>query len=367
MTRGFSIYLDGLRFAAALIVMLSHFAYPRFTEGRWIWVRELNLGSDAVIVFFVLSGLVIAHVVSVKPGGIGRFAFDRATRLWSVALPALVIGFFLDRLGVGLAPTLYDGWQYNALPLWEVLLRGLSFSNEWGGMATRLGTNGPFWSLSYEAAFYALFAVAFYTTGVRRLVLLAAGVALFGLNILLLMPAWLMGVWLYRRITAEAEMTRPVALRLAVLPGVAYGLCLAIGLPDLLAELTDPLHQALGLRFSDEFLWNGLLGLMVTAHLLGMARLLAAWEGVRVAAPAAWLAGGSFSLYLMHYPLLQFLGGLPLPGASWAGDTVLFGLTFVLCYAFAAAFERPLHHWRAGLRRVLRVPYKSEPSITRTA
>src|SRR6056297_1538081 len=212
MGRGFSIYLDCLRFGAALIVMLSHFAYPRFSEGRWLWVRELNLGSDAVIVFFVLSGLVIAHAVTVKQGGMARFVFDRATRLLSVALPALVIGFVLDRIGARLAPQLYDGWQYNALPLWEILLRGLSFSNEWGGMATRLGTNGPFWSLSYEAAFYALFAVAFYTQGPRRLALLLAGGLLFGLNILLLMPAWLMGVWLYRRIKDDAGLNRAAAL-----------------------------------------------------------------------------------------------------------------------------------------------------------
>ncbi|KPQ22409.1 MAG: two component transcriptional regulator, LuxR family, partial [Porphyrobacter sp. HL-46] len=88
---------EGVR--RSLDFLLSHAGYPRFTEGRWLWVRELNFGSDAVIVFFVLSGLVIAHVAQEKPGGIGRFAFDRATRLMSVALPALVLGFALDRLG----------------------------------------------------------------------------------------------------------------------------------------------------------------------------------------------------------------------------------------------------------------------------
>ena len=33
MTQGFSFYLNLLRFAAAFVVLLSHFAYERFTRG----------------------------------------------------------------------------------------------------------------------------------------------------------------------------------------------------------------------------------------------------------------------------------------------------------------------------------------------
>ena len=166
MSRGFSLYLDILRFWAAFVVLMSHLAYPRFSEGRWLWIRELNLGSDAVVVFFVLSGLVIAHVAQAQPTQARRFVFHRATRLISVALPALVVGFALDMLGAFRAPELYAGWFYNPLSLWEALVRGLSFSNEWRGIEVRLGTNGPFWSLSYEASYYALFAIAFFKRGI---------------------------------------------------------------------------------------------------------------------------------------------------------------------------------------------------------
>ncbi len=89
MTKSFSVYLDALRFCAAFLVVMSHFAYPRFTEGRWVWIRELNIGSDAVIVFFVLSGLVISYSAQNKLGMPRQYAFDRLTRLFSVALPAL--------------------------------------------------------------------------------------------------------------------------------------------------------------------------------------------------------------------------------------------------------------------------------------
>ncbi|WP_425039320.1 acyltransferase family protein [Primorskyibacter sp. S187A] len=358
MSRGLSTYLDGLRIAAAFIVLLSHFAYPRFSDGRWLWVREWNLGSDAVIVFFVLSGLVIAHVAQHKPGGIRQFTFDRATRLISVALPALLLTYALDRTGAALAPQVYEGWFYNPLPLWDMLLRGLSFSNEWQGLATRLGTNGPFWSLSYEAAYYALFAIAFYTAGLRRIALLLLGAWVFGLNILVLMPTWLMGVWLYRHLQqAHTPVPRPRAVLYAIAPVILYVLAQLAHLPAQLYALTASLDHMLDLRFSNEILWNWLLGLLVTCHLIGMAHLLRRVTDrshlMRVSPALSWSAGGSFSLYVMHYPLLQFLAIAPLQtGNVWLDDAVLLTFVTVLCFAFAALFERPLPLFRQALSQI---------------
>ncbi len=72
MNRGFSTYLDLLRFGAAVVVLMSHYGYERMSGGRWLWIRDLNLGSDAVIVFFVLSGFVIAHVAARPEAAMGR-------------------------------------------------------------------------------------------------------------------------------------------------------------------------------------------------------------------------------------------------------------------------------------------------------
>ena len=52
MNRGFSLYLDAIRFLAATLVLFSHVAYPRYSNGDLMWMRDLNLGSDAVILFF---------------------------------------------------------------------------------------------------------------------------------------------------------------------------------------------------------------------------------------------------------------------------------------------------------------------------
>jgi peptidoglycan/LPS O-acetylase OafA/YrhL len=358
MTRGFSTYLNLLRFAAAMLVLLSHFAYARYSGGGLLWVRRLNLGSDAVILFFVLSGYVISYTAERKDHALGQFLFNRATRIYTVALPALLLGFACDRLGAALAPELYGDWWYNPLPLWELLLRGLSFSNEWYLWPQRLGTNGPYWSLSYEVSYYLLFAAAFYLRGASRAALIALGAGLAGLNILLLMPAWLCGVALYRRLSRGATVERAAALGYALLPVAAYVLALSLDVPKALEWVTETrlsfLAQA-GLRFSDEFLWNGLIGLLVTVHLYGMSALLTGGALARFEAPIAWAAGGSFSIYLMHYPLLSLFSVLlPETGLRALNDLLLFGLTLLACLAFARVFERPLGRWRARLRGAIR-------------
>lgn len=349
MNAGFSTYLNLLRFGAAMVVLLSHFAYPRFTGGDWIWVRELNLGSDAVVIFFVLSGFVIALTAEQKDTTLARFAFSRMSRLVSVALPALVMTWVLDRMGHAADPTSYYAPYYAALPLWEMLARGLSFSNEWSGLAARLGSNGPFWSLSYEAAYYVLFAVCFYLSGVRRAVLLVAFGMLFGLNVLLLMPAWLMGVWLYHNLHRVARLSPQIAMVFALGPVAAYAMCLAIDLPAIMQTHIQPQIPDHSLRFSDEYLWNALLGVLTTLHLLGAAALVRTADLSRLATPAAWWAGGSFSLYLVHYPVLQWLNAT-LPGL---GNLGLFAATVLICYGFAALFERPLPMMRGWILRVL--------------
>lgn len=361
MTPGFSTWLNILRAGAAIIVVLSHWAYPRFSNGDWVWIRDLNLGSDAVVIFFVLSGYVIGFAAFERDGTAGRFVFNRATRVVSVALPALVLGWAMDRVGAALDPGAYHGWWYAPLPLWEQVLRGISFSNEWLGQGVRLGTNGPFWSLSYEVAYYALFVCAVWLRGARRVAALALGAVIAGPNVILLAPAWLFGVWVYHAGPARRGLVW------AVLPVPAYGAGLAADMPDILKEVTYQMLGAQGysaLRFSDEFIWNALIGVLTAAHLRGMAAVLATRPLARLAPIAAWIAGGSFSLYLVHYPLMQML-------RVWIdGPWALLTVTGLGCYAFAAIFERPLPFYRSISRHGManfmsRAPDRAERSAPR--
>lgn len=356
MTGAFSVHLDLLRIVAALVVVVSHFAYARFTRGDLQVVRDLNLGSDAVVVFFVLSGLVIAHAAG-RDGKAGRFAFNRVTRLWSVALPALALTLLFDRIGARIAPEAYTVQWYHPLPPWEHFLRGLSFSNEWWiGGPVRLGSNGPWWSLSHEAAYYLLFGIAVFARGLGRVLLLAAVVAAVGLPVLLLMPCWLLGVLVWARIRCGGAAALPIgaAGAAAVATPLAYVLLLAADMPGHLAMLTEaalaPVLVGPVLRFSDEVLWNTVVALLAAIHILAMARLLAGRGPGRAAPAIRWAAGASFSIYAVHYPALHLVDVI-LPAAVPGRDAALLGATLALCFGFAAVFERPLPAIRAAILR----------------
>lgn len=351
MTHGLSIWLDWLRVSATLTVVFSHLAYPRFTETRYAFVRDLNLGSDAVIVFFVISGLVIAYAAE-RDGSAGRFAFNRITRLFSVLAPALVLTLAFDAIGVRIDADSYPKGFYSPHPTSEFLLRGLTFSNEWEMFgAMRLGTNGPLWSLSYEAAYYILFGVAMFLRGVMRLTLIVTIGLIVGMNVLLLAPAWLMGVFVWRWIGAGGAMrlSRSEAWAMALIGPFAYVLCLSVGVPDLLRAATalalDVPDARMVLRFSDEFVWNMITGALTACHIVGVAALAPAQCAERFW--IRWAAGASFSVYVTHYPALHLLDAILPDEARY--DAVLFAGSVLVGIAFAAVFERPI----AQLRRIL--------------
>jgi peptidoglycan/LPS O-acetylase OafA/YrhL len=353
MKQAFSIWLDALRIAATLIVVVSHIAYPRFTDGTYIWIRDLNLGSDAVILFFVISGLVIAKAAE-RDAILSRYAFNRATRIYSVMVPALLLAWAFDRIGFGIDPAAYPPPFYQSLPLATFLLRGLTFSNEWGiADPVRLGSNGPLWSLSYEVAYYALFGVVVFLTGVRRLACALLLALVVGPNVFLLIPAWLMGVWLWRRIRSEGQprLSPRAALLLAVLPAALYGLALWLSVPLLLLQVTETLLPASipvsALRFSNEFIWNGMIGALFTLHLLAMSRLLTDWR--RGAFAIRWCAQASFSVYVTHYPALHLMDAIFAPDMWGRAVWLLIG-ALIVGLAFAQVFERPLERWRQLFR-----------------
>lgn len=354
LPQGLSLWLDVLRVGAALTVLFGHMAHIRFTDGDYYGLRTYNLASDAVIVFFVLSGLVIASAAR-RDGSLERFAFNRLTRVYSVILPALALTLVFDAIGTRADITAYPRAYYGEPSLVQFLLRGLSLSVEWTGILNplRLGTNGPLWSLSYEVAFYALFAAMVFLRGPLRfgVAILIAGVG--GLPVLLLLPAWLFGVCVYHLGMGKLTLSRPMAWALAVLPLLALLALKLAGGDHLLMRLTTDLlapKDVNGLfRYSDEVLWNTLIALAVALHLFGVWHLTrgraARVEG-RFARALRWMAGASFSLYVVHYPTLHLADAL-LPAGGTGRHLLLLVITLAVSLAFAALFERPLARWRS--------------------
>lgn len=360
MNRSTSVYLDLVRLVAALVVLLTHLAYPRFSGGQIIALR--TYGNDAVMVFFVLSGYVIAHAARTRDRDLRTYAVNRLARLYSVALPAVFLTYALDEMGRRLDPGLYDGFWYKVSDPVGRMLAALTFTNELWFRSVRLFTNGPYWSLGYEFWYYALFGAAWYFRGTTRTVLLVVLAAVTGPKILLLLPVWVLGVWLYRRNTTS-RIGVPAGIALFAGSIALYAAFRASGGRDALLEAT---YAWLGkgfvrgeLMWSDEFLAAYVIGPLVACNFAGfhalsdrLAPLMARGE--------RWIrrgAGATFSIYLFHYPLLQFWAALlRLDPSSIAAPVVLFALTVGTCFVLAHFTESRKDFARSVVSRLLPAP-----------
>ena len=188
---GFSLYLDLVRFLAAMCVFIGH-----ATESGSLYFGYLPFGNfkhDAVIIFFVLSGLVICATAT-RPGETWiTYLTARASRIYSVAIPAVVLSFGLQAIAAFLEPG-HSQPEPSAdvfLPLSALLF----ILQSWHPQA--LPWNGPYWSLCYEVWYYIIFGILLFVRNSGRRNAVAACAALIaGPAILLLFPIWLMGVWI---------------------------------------------------------------------------------------------------------------------------------------------------------------------------
>lgn len=140
--------LTGLRFVAALHVVLYHAVRPLLVDAPAGPAALLQSGPSAVTLFFVLSGFVLVHVYGDAPPA-RAFWSARFARLaplyWGALLLALPIG--LVARARGLVDDPLGPWS---LPL---VASGLQ---AWIPAAA-LRWNAPAWSLSCELFFYLLF------------------------------------------------------------------------------------------------------------------------------------------------------------------------------------------------------------------
>ena len=365
MNRGVSLYLDLLRVIAAFLVFFSHLGYQRFTGGDLFWIRNLNLGSDAVILFFVLSGFVMAFSTTIKHRTLSDYTISRSARLYSVVVPAILFMILADSIGRYINPGVYTLPWYNEAPISEQIFRSLTFSSHAFGDVFRVGTNGPFWSVVYEAWYYAALGIFLFSRGILRVILLVIWAMFAGINILLLLPCWLAGVYLYKRIgsrNGSGQDTpkilnfdrKPIYILAAIVPVIIYILALIASIPNILTAITylsmgQKLTPGQAFGFSDEFLWSYILAFLVVLHLWGMCNLTEKLEALltRYESPIRWIAGGTFSLYLFHYPILQCLHTMPgFESTKLLHQLGLAITTIILCYLLAEISERRLKVWR---------------------
>jgi peptidoglycan/LPS O-acetylase OafA/YrhL len=334
-----SIYLNAVRFFAALAVFLGHVSGRRFTDGLlWPFAEYMDI---AVIIFFVLSGYVIAYVTDKRERTLDSYSINRIARILSVALPALALTFVLDTIGRQLHPEYYSAaWGYSSDRIWLQYLTGLTFTNELWSNHINVGSMLPYWSLGFEVWYYAIFAAFWFLRGKARIILTAILCLIAGPKILFLFPIWIGGFAVYH-VGKHRALTQGWALCIFTV---------TFAVPLVLFAMTSLVN----LRLKTSYLELYLAAAMFLLNILAIQNVSAHFGGVLrgLERPIGWLAGMTFSLYLYHLPVAQFLTTL----VPWAPHdirtrVIMMVGTFIIIAALAEVTERRKNAWRDGIAK----------------
>lgn len=360
LTPAFSLYLDAVRLCGACLVLIAHMAQYGLLPARMPFD---DLGHEAVMAFFVLSGIVIARSALHGASTFRQFAIARAARLYSVVIPALVLSHLLAHLfetrATDPSAASYAGFGTALVGI----ASSLTFLNESWFHWRDVPWNGPYWSLCYEAWYYVLFGVAVFARARTRWVLLLVAGAIAGPRILILLPVWWVGVIFFQR--AATVSHRPVAGLIVFVASIAAFWTLGQTSSDIVVRdaLKSVLPEIWVLKASELFVTDYIFGALVVTNFLGFKMIepsLGSWVST-LNRPVRWLAGYTFSIYLFHYPLLLTLRRYISEevATSWAFSAAIFVGIAGICVLLGTVTENQKNRLRMFLESAIPMASRS--------
>jgi peptidoglycan/LPS O-acetylase OafA/YrhL len=363
LTRHRFASLDGLRGVAALIVVLHHallivpvLTLPYFgdysTVGGFsglLLYSPLHLawaGTEAVFVFFVLSGFVLSYAARDVVGfPWAAYYPSRFVRLYLPVIAAIVFAWITILL-VPRVPGPASVWV-TARPSDYTLVTALQDAVLVNGTT---GTVTPLWSLQWEVLFSIVLPLTIVLARGRLLWLTITASLLVstlgfytGVLALAYIPMFVIGAAVamrwpdVRRLGDRLSAARLGNLYWALLVVVALALMLSFWI------LAPALHSTTLSVATRPLIVLGATILVVAVALWAPLRSL---FSIR---PIQWLGRISFSLYLVHEPVVVAVAHL-LDGSRW-GIPISIAVSIVVAAGFYAVVERPSHRLAQRIKR----------------
>jgi peptidoglycan/LPS O-acetylase OafA/YrhL len=372
MTQTFSAFLNASRWIAAFMVVLYHaralvmVPYSDVTRQGQLPTRILYLasalGHEAVMVFFVLSGFLVGGLTlkrwRTRGVEIGNYYAHRFSRIYIVLIPALLVGWGLDSIGVNyLNDTgIYtNSGHFSMIPRRigtarltpEVFIANLAMLQGLFSFRT-FGSNGPLWSLACEWWYYCIFAAAAAAALCKDILVRALNFAVLiallfmlavgSLHFLAWMLIWLLGIAVFWFCESRYRKPNPYV---AAVQFIIVLVISAWSHGKLEANATWEPYGSYAMEFS--------VGLSFCVLLSSFyARGGSAWTGSLLHKK---FADFSYSTYVVHLPFLMVLialfndklriGLLQQPSLTSFGYLVFLVLSVCLCaYGFSVLTER---------------------------
>jgi peptidoglycan/LPS O-acetylase OafA/YrhL len=371
ISKSFSAELNLFRWVAALLVVLAHLRNILFVDYAELTNKTLLLkgfyfitgfGHEAVVIFFVISGFLVGGISAHKYANgrfdPGDFVIHRFSRIYIVLVPALIVGYLLDHIGLiyfNNSQLYTNSLQFNFDRNFTEYMDG----GTWLGNLLMLqhisvnvyGSNGPLWSLSYEWWYYCLF---FCAIGVVSRTNSLFARALYGIAIVL-MISWLptqIIIWFVIWLAGMVIAFSPIG-RVKLHPWVAFGLFLAALVWSRFDHTLNSV-QGLHIKFLRDFVLATGCFLLLTSLLQRTSSLPKLERIHRV------FAEFSYTTYLVHLPILVFavavlnhFFSLPLYQQPTLVGFTQFGALLVFIYAYSYGFSKLTESHTAILREKL--------------
>lgn len=374
ITRGPRYPLGWLRALAAFSVVLFHaYQHHRYgADGTWPWdgaAHRLMTGTDLFVdMFFVLSGLVLWLPIARaaldgntdKPGRV--LLYRRMARLLPLYVAVVLIVWTTTN------PDLPGHWLD--------LLTHLTFTHVYSDDYI-FWTNGPAWSLGVEFHFYVLMALAVPVVhqGVRRTesrrtriavaAALPAALVVVGLGYLF-WATQLSGaahtdwsIW-FSPLAKAADFGIGMGLGVLAAAGVRAG-SVVRGLAALVSVVA---LVVLVLQRPDSIAgewWHPAYALAIAVGLASIVLHDGPWPAALDWQPLAWLGGLGYGVYLIHEPVMRFLGAqglLPEPGPD---PTFVLTAVLVALPTIALAWLSSRTVEAAGLKLLAMIDRSGQP------
>ncbi|MFD3540716.1 acyltransferase family protein [Streptomyces sp. NPDC058662] len=406
-------WLDALRGIAALVVALHHFDVLRMLPfGGAVW-RHFDMGLFGVMLFFIVSGYIIPSSLE-RRGDVRGFWIGRVFRIYPALIAGLAVSILMLPDGDGSVALLTTGDDLSSLVANGLMLQDM--------LGVRNSMNVT-WTLCYEMIFY-FFVTALFTRGLHRhsapiavafaaaalavgtavgTQLLSAEVGSTRLLLLIVTPVVLAGFWGVlsgnRRLTvAGALLLGALGLVLITLnsrapsfetlmifatmfAGTAVYRAQHGGLGRVPAVLSCAFVVGAGMLVGwlynrdgvEELTWTAgwrawTISYLAAWALFGLGFLLRERRFPRV---LTWLGAISFSLYLLHFPLLRTVGPLfgvpPMPSSTLgklAWTAIFLAVLLAASHLMYRLVELPMQ--RVG-RRVQQAADRRRPTRAQAA
>lgn len=317
-----SIVFDFFRAFSALLVLVTHLRGFMFVPYDQVTNQNImlkgfyfftSLGQQAVMVFFVLSGFFItSSVLGSFYGGNWSwkdYSINRLSRLYTVLIPALFLTAILDWLSVRMLGV--DNSYTNDL----VTFFGNAFFLQ-DILVPIYGSNGPLWSLNYEFWYYLLFPLGFIgvykTKSIYKKIMYALLICVLmffiGKLISLYAIIWLLG---FAILVSPSKVIKKGALKTLAIVLLLVAFAISLFYSALIqtggAE-TTPIHTFY--RYSIVAIIFSLIMYVILNSSTSTDQINKS-SGYRYFKKISKLfADFSFTLYLVHYPIIAFLMSL---------------------------------------------------------